>query len=93
MNDHTMTTLLTRLDRDIEVTLLFRADTRDIDVVATCWRDTGESATLTDAEFGEVFANLHAIVYRAIRRKVTFSHQAPRRRVRRIRIDPTTLPF
>ncbi len=93
MTDTTLTTLLTRGDRDIEVQLTLRADTRAIDLTGAWWRDTGEGTQLSDAEFGEVYQNLHAIVYRATRRKVRFAHELPRRRVRAVRVCPSTLPF
>ena len=93
MTDTTLTTLLTRGDRDIEVQLTLRAETADIDLTGAWWRDTGDGATLTEAEFGEVFDNLHAIVYRALRRRVRFSHELPRRRVRAVRLHPSALPF
>ena len=93
MNDYIMTTLITRIDRDVEVQLTLRADTRAIDLTGAWWRDTGEGTELTDAEFGEVYDNLHAIVYRATRRKVRFAHELPRRRVRAVRVCPSTLPF
>lgn len=93
MNDYTMTTLITRTDRDVEVQLTLRAETHAIDLTGAWWRDTGEGTVLTDAEFGEVYDNLHAIVYRATRRKVRFAHETPRRRVRAVRVCPSTLPF
>jgi hypothetical protein len=93
MNDYTMTTLITRTDRDVEVQLTYSVTTRAIDLTGAWWRDTGEGTELTDEEFSEVYMNLHAIVYRAIRRKVRFAHELPRRRVRAVRVCPSTLPF
>ena len=93
MTDYTMPALLPRTDRDVEGQLTLRAETRAIDLTGAWWRDTGEGTQLSDAEFGEVYQNLHAIVYRAIRRKVRFAHELPRRRVRAVRVCPSTLPF